>query len=165
MPATSTASATASSSNTFLAILWGGLACGIFDITQACIAWGIQNHLPPMRIFQSVAAGVLGRDAFQGGAKTAALGLALHFFIAFCWAAGYYVASRQIGFLMDQPILAGMLYGEFVWLMMNFVVIPLSAIHRWPTWTKASIITGPIGHLFLVGLPIALAVKRRVSRN
>ena len=158
--ASSSAAPAASSSSAFLAIFWGGLACGVFDITQACVAWGIQNHLPPMRIFQSVAAGVLGRSASQGGVKTAALGLALHFFIAFCWAAGYYVASRRIAFLTEQPVLAGMLYGEFVWLVMNFVVIPLSAIHRWPTWTKASIITGPIGHLFLVGLPIALAVRR-----
>ena len=68
-----------SSSNAFLAIFWGGLACGVFDITQACIAWGIQNHLPPMRIFQSVASGLLGPKSFQGGAKTAALGLFLHF--------------------------------------------------------------------------------------
>src|SRR6478736_427726 len=84
------------SSSAFLAIFWGGLACGVFDITQACVGYGIQNHLPPQRIFQSVASGLLGPKAFQGGAKTAALGLALHFFIAFSWAAGYYVASRQI---------------------------------------------------------------------
>src|SRR5215471_10630437 len=68
----------ATTSNAFLAIFWGGLACGVFDITQACVGYGIQNHLPPMRIFQSVAAGVLGRSASQGGVKTAALGLALH---------------------------------------------------------------------------------------
>src|ERR1043166_8218531 len=62
-----------SSSNAFLAIFWGGLACGFLDITQACVAWGIQNHLPPMRIFQSVASGLLGPKSFQGGTKTAAL--------------------------------------------------------------------------------------------
>src|SRR5499426_2550295 len=128
MPSASAAStASAPAPNAFLAIFWGGLACGVFDITQACVAWGIQNHLPPMRIFQSVAGGVLGRSASQGGVKTAALGLALHFLIAFSWAAGYYVASRRIAFLTAQPVLAGMLYGEFVWLVMNFVVIPLSA--------------------------------------
>ncbi len=150
-----------SSSNAFLAIFWGGLACGVFDITQACIGWGIQNHLAPPRIFQSVAAGLLGPKAFQGGAKTAALGLALHFFIAFCWAAGFYVASRQISFLTESPVIAGLLYGELVWVVMTLVVLPLSAMHRWPPrFDAASIITGPIGHLFLVGLPIALAVRR-----
>jgi len=159
--ASASAAPVAPSSSAFLAIFWGGLACGVFDITQACIAWGIQNHLPPMRIFQSVASGLLGRDAFQGGAKTAALGLALHFLIAFIWAVIYYVASRQIAFLTEKPVIAGLLYGEFVWVMMNCVVLPLSALHRWPPrFDAASIITGPIGHTVLVGLPIALAVRR-----
>ena len=161
MPSASAASTASTSSNAFLAIFWGGLACGVFDITQACVAWGIQNHLPPTRIFQSVASGLLGPKSFQGGAKTAALGLFLHFLIAFIWAVIYFVASRRILFLTQRPVIAGLLYGEFVWLIMNCVVVPLSAIHRWPPrFDAASVITGPIGHMFLVGLPIALAVKR-----
>lgn len=153
--------ASPTSTSAFLAIFWGGLACGVFDITQACVGYGIQNHLPPPRIFQSVASGLLGPKAFQGGAKTAALGLALHFFIAFSWAVGYYVASRQIAFLTERPVIAGLMYGEFVWVVMTLVVLPLSAVHRWPPrFDLASVITGPIGHMFLVGLPIALAVKR-----
>src|SRR5580765_6271437 len=110
--ASSSAAPAASSSSAFLAIFWGGLACGVFDITQACVAWGIQNHLPPPRIFQSVASGLLGRKAFQGGAKTAALGLFLHFLIAFIWAVIYYIASRQIPFLTEHPVIAGLVYGE-----------------------------------------------------
>jgi len=146
------------------AILWGGLACGVLDITQACVAWGIQNGARPVRIFQSVAAGLLGRAAFDGGAKTAALGLTLHFFIAFSAAAVYYVASRKIRFLTARAVIAGLLYGEAVWLFMNFVVIPLSAIGQRGPMTMAAFWTGPIGHMFLVGLPIALIV-RRYSRN
>jgi uncharacterized membrane protein YagU involved in acid resistance len=143
----------------FLAIFWGGLACGVLDITQACVAWGIQNGISPPRIFQSVAAGLLGRSAFQGGAKTAALGLALHFLIAFSAAAVYYAASRKIKLLIERHVIAGLLYGEAVWLFMNFVVIPLSAAQSGP-FTTAAILTGPIGHPFLVGLPISLAVRR-----
>ena len=137
--------ASTSSSNAFLAIFWGGLVCGVLDITQACVAWGIQNHLLPYKIFQSVASGLLGPKSFQGGAKTAALGLFLHFLIAFIWAVIYFVASRRILFLTQRPVIAGLLYGEFVWVMMNCVVVPLSAIHRWPPrFDPASIITGPI---------------------
>ena len=147
------------SSNAFLAIFWGGFACGVLDITQAMVAFYLQAGAKPVRVLQSVAAGLLGRDSFQGGMKTAALGAFLHFFIAFSWAAIYYLASRRIIFMVDSPIIAGLLYGEFVWLMMTFLVVPLSRTHRGP-FTAASIITGPIGHLFLVGLPIALAVKR-----
>jgi uncharacterized membrane protein YagU involved in acid resistance len=149
------------SSNAFLAIFWGGLTCGVFDITQAFIGFGLQFHLRPTQVLQSVASGLLGPKSFQGGATTAALGLFLHFLIAFIWATIYYVASRQIVFLTEHPVIAGLIYGEFVWVMMNCVVVPLSAIHRWPPrFDPASIITGPIGHTALVGLPIALAVKR-----
>ncbi|HEY1940002.1 MAG TPA: hypothetical protein VGJ33_18895 [Candidatus Angelobacter sp.] len=153
-------SASASSSNAVLAIFWGGLACGVFDITQAMIAFHLQSGLKPAQVLQSVASGLLGRVSFQGGTKTAVLGAFLHFFIAFSWAAIYYLASRRFTFMVKEPVIAGLIFGEFVWLVMNFVVLPLSAIHRWPTWNKASIITGPIGHLFLVGLPIGLAIRK-----
>jgi hypothetical protein len=152
--------ATSTSSNAFLAIFWGGLACGVFDITQAMVAFNLQSRLKPMTVLQSVASGLLGRASFQGGAKSAALGAFLHFFIAFSWATIYYVASRRLIFMTENPVVAGLIYGEFVWIIMTFVVLPLSAIHRWPTWNNAAIITGPIGHMFLVGLPISLAVKR-----
>jgi hypothetical protein len=153
-------STSATSSSAFLAIVWGGIACGVFDITQAMVAFYLQSGLKPVTVLQSVASGLLGRASFQGGTRTAALGAFLHFFIAFSWAAIYYIASRRLLFMTEKPVIAGLIYGEFVWIIMTFVVLPLSAIHRWPTWNKASIITGPIGHLFLVGLPIALAVKR-----
>jgi hypothetical protein len=152
--------ASSTSSNALLAIFWGGLACGVFDITQAMVAFYLQSGLKPVTVLQLVASGLLGRASFQGGIKTAALGAFLHLFIAFSWAAIYYLASRRLLFMTEKPVIAGLIYGEFVWIVMTFVVLPLSAIHRWPTWNKASIITGPIGHMFLVGLPIALAVKR-----
>ena len=142
----------------FLAIFWGGLACGVFDISQAMIAWYLQVGAKPIRIWQSVASGLLGPDAFKGGLKTAIIGGALHFLIAFTAAAVYWVASRKLTFMTQHAVIAGMLYGECVWLFMNFVVLPLSSAHRSP-FNAAAIITGPIGHLFLVGLPIALAVR------
>jgi uncharacterized membrane protein YagU involved in acid resistance len=146
-------------SKAFLAIFWGGLACGVLDITQACLAWWVQSGATPTRIFQSIAAGLLGRNAFQGGAKTAALGLALHFLVAFSAAVVYYAASRKIKFLTEKAVIAGLFYGEAVYLFMNFVVIPLSATRR-PAFTMAALLTGPIGHMFFVGLPISLAVRR-----
>jgi len=43
---------------------------------------GAEARVPAQRILQSVAAGLLGDASFEGGAATAALGLALHFLIA-----------------------------------------------------------------------------------
>ena len=145
--------------NAFLAIFWGGLMCGVFDITQAFVAYGIQFRVPPVRILQSVASGVLGPRAFQGGAKSAALGAVLHFVIAFGAATVYWVASRWIPFMTTHAVISGLLYGEMVFWFMHLVVVPLSAASP-GKFSMATIITGPVGHMFLVGLPIALATRK-----
>lgn len=145
--------------NAFMAIFWGGLAAGVLDITQAFVAWGLESGVKPVTILHHIASGVLGPKAFQGGIKTAALGAVLHFFIAFTAAAVYYTASRRLSFMTEHAILSGLLYGEAVFLFMHFVVVPLSAAPK-GQFTMATLITGPIGHMFLVGLPIALAVRR-----
>ena len=146
-------------SNGMLAVFWGGLVCGVLDLTSAIGGYGLRG-VPPIRILQSVAAGALGRDSFNGGTRTAALGVFFHFFIAFSAAAVFYFASRKITFLTAHPVISGVLYGELVFLFMHFIVIPLSASPRGPvkvTW--AFLIAGPLGHPFLVGLPIAIAVS------
>ena len=119
-----------------------------------------------MGVGHSVASGLIGRPAaLQGGWRTASLGIFLHFVIAFGAATVYYLASRGIRLLTEHPILSGLIYGELVFLFMNMVVLPLSALHRSPfQWTSfspwPSLITGPVGHPFLVGLPIALAARK-----
>jgi uncharacterized membrane protein YagU involved in acid resistance len=144
----------------WLGIFWGGLACGILDITSAIVGYGFRG-VPPIRILQSVAAGALGRDSFNGGAKTAALGLFFHFLIAFTASSVFYIASRKITFLTLHPVISGLLYGEAVFLFMHFVVIPLSASIQGPVrFSWAFLIAGPLGHPFFVGLPISLAVSR-----
>ncbi|HYX71332.1 MAG TPA: hypothetical protein VE732_01055, partial [Nitrososphaera sp.] len=74
-------------------ILYGGLAVGILDGLFALIFYGLILGVQPMRIFQSVASGLLGRASFEGGVPTFLLGILLHFVVASCIAAVYYVAS------------------------------------------------------------------------
>ena len=111
-----------------LAVVLGGLAAGVIDITYACIFWAIKAGVRPSRIFQSVAAGLLGRQAaVAGGAPTAALGLALHFFIALTVAFVYYTAARYAEALWRRPWAFGSLYGVAVFGVMHYIVVPLSA--------------------------------------
>jgi len=93
------------------------------------------------------------------GWTSAAIGLLCHFTVAFGAATVYYVASRKLRVLVQRPVLCGLIYGELVFLFMYFVVIPLSAIGH-ATYNLATYLTGPIGHPLLVGLPIALCVRR-----
>lgn len=145
--------------NALKAICLGGLLAGIFDITQAFIGFGVESGVKPAMILRHIASGLLGPKAYQGGAGTATLGLFLHFVVAFGAATVYYVASRWLIFMTTHAVISGLLYGEAVFWFMHLVVVPLSRAPQ-GRFTMATLITGPIGHMFLVGLPIALAVKR-----
>ena len=145
------------------AILAGGAMAGICDITYA-IVYSSFRGVPASRVLQSVASGLLGAPAYDGGAFTAALGLLLHFFIAISAAAIFYVASKWLPFLTRQAVFAGLLYGVMIYAVMNLVVLPLSAYPASGTFTPLLTVTGLLVHSFLVGLPIALAVRRTARR-
>lgn len=138
------------------AIFWAGLIAGTLDITAACVTNYARRGTSPVRTLQSVASGLLGPGSFEGGGGTAALGLLLHFVIAFTAATVFYLASRKIRFLVEQPFLAGPLYGIAVYFFMNLVVVPLSAA----PFPIPNNLTGLLIHVFCIGLPIALAVRR-----
>jgi hypothetical protein len=140
------------------AIFWAGLAAGILDISAAFITWAPRGVMP-IRILQSVASGLLGPSSYQGGSATAALGLGLHFFIAYSWATIFYIASRRIPLMTRRPVASGVLYGVFVYLVMYWVVIPLSHMRRGP-FSLFNTVIAIITHIVCVGLPIALMVRR-----
>lgn len=145
-------------------ILIGGLIAGALDITYACIDAYIRRGWTPARLLQAVAAGALGpKSATEGGIKTAALGLAFHFLIALVAATVFYIASRGFRFMVKHAVISGMLYGICVYAVMNCIVLRLSAIHlkTWPwNFPKAALIGGLLIHMFGIGLPIALAVRK-----
>jgi len=139
------------------AVLFGTLVVGGLDALDAIVLFGLRGATPT-RIFQSIAAGLLGRSAFSGGMATAALGVVLHFFIAFLIVATYVLASRRFALLTRAPILCGLVYGVLAYLFMNLVVLPLSAAGR-PTFVLPVVINGVLIHMLGVGLPSALFAK------
>ncbi len=141
-----------------LAVLWAGFACGILDITAALVVYGYLG-LKPMRLLQGIASGLLGPKAFDGGLTTALLGLLCHFVIAYGAASVYFMASRKIPFLVQYAIACGALYGVAVYFFMNRIVLPLSAAGKRPFSLKLMIV-GVVIHIFCVGLPISLSVRR-----
>jgi uncharacterized membrane protein YagU involved in acid resistance len=112
------------------------------------------------RILQSVTSGVLGREAFQGGWTTAALGLALHYAILLVAAALFHAVARRWRWLRDEPVTTGLVYGIAIYVFMNFVVLPLSAYPFTMTFPLLRTATGLLVHMGGVGLPIALVTRR-----
>lgn len=141
------------------AILVGGLVAGAIDIIYA-LTFSSLRGVAPTRLLQSVASGLLGTAAYQGGKPTAVLGLVLHFVLMLIIAAIFYFASTRMRFLIARPVLWGGLYGFAVFWVMNLVVLPLSAfpseVKFRPLWLATSLIV----HAFGIGVPIALASRR-----
>ena len=134
------------------AIAAGGLIAGSLDLTQACILFGIKVPLV-------IAAGLLGRQALQGGAGTYVLGVCLHFFIASSATAIYYGASRKLVFLEEHPLVCGLFYGMAVELVMSYVVLPLSALRAKGPYELHDVLLGLLVHMVVVGLPISHSVR------
>lgn len=151
------AEASSVTSTAYRAILVAGSISGVLDITAAFVTAGLRGATP-VRVLQYIASGLLGPDAFNGGAPIAALGMGFHFLTAFGASAAYYAASRKLGFLTGQAIAWGLPYGIAVYLFMNLVVVPLSAVSK-PRYTVGSVVTGLIVHMLCIGLPIALSVR------
>jgi hypothetical protein len=134
-----------------------GLIVGAMDITSAIIIT-ISRGSTVTRLMQFIASGLLGPKAFQGGAGTFALGLGLHFVIAFSLVAVFYAASRSIAFLREQAVVSGLVYGLIVFGVMNLIVLPLSAAKPRHSLSGDLIQIGI--HMFVIGLPTALLVRR-----
>ena len=135
------------------AIALSALVAGTLDITATGALMKAQG-VPFRRLLQGVASGALGRSAYEGGSRTAAIGLALHFLIAAFWATLYCAAAAQWRGLPAHPILFGAVYGVVVHLIMSRLVLPLSRLNRPFSW-KAWLTQIPI-HIVCVGIPIAL---------
>lgn len=138
-----------------------GLAGGALDFAAASIIYPLAYPgLTFTRLWQSVAAGLLGREeARTGGLQTALLGIGLHFFIALC--AGIVLAftmSRAEIFRRLWPV-SGAIYGLAMYYFMQQVVLPLSATGGQSPDTK-SLLPGLGIHIFIFGVGSAFVARR-----
>jgi hypothetical protein len=135
-------------------ILVGGLIAGTLDLASAFISFG-------WAVPRAIASGLLGSAAFRGGLATWILGVILHFVIALSAAAVYYFASRKLKFLKDNPMICGLFYGIAVYLVMNLIVVPLSAApFKGGPFTHRALIQGLLVHMFCIGLPISYSTNK-----
>ena len=142
----------------FETILYGGLAIGILDFLDASIFFPLYFGISFTDVWHGPASGVIGREASRaGGWPTAILGILMHFCVAFAIAGVYYFLTRLIPKVLGHPVISGLIFGVAAHFVMQYAVIPLSAIGTFPNWPPlASLLNSLIGHALLVGLPVAL---------
>lgn len=143
----------------FSFILLTALIAGLTDGAAAIIQYLVQGGTKPQSVFKYIASALLGKKAFSGGNEMVALGVALHFLIAFLFTAFFFLVYPRIRWLQHNLILSAVIYGLFVWAVMNLVVVRLSHIPaRAFDWGKALI--AMLILILCIGLPVAMMARK-----
>jgi hypothetical protein len=143
-----------------IAILMAGLIVGTLDAMAACVHAYAFSGASPDRVFRFVASGVFGNDALTGGLSMAAWGLLFHFIVATGWTSLFYLLYPKVNFFASSQYLSGIAYGIFIWLMMNFVVIPLSNVPVVTFHFTIRTVVMILIHMFIIGVPISYLASR-----
>ena len=141
-------------------LLIGALLAGTSDILYATGVSYFRSGVLPSRVLQFVASGALGPSAFEGGMATAAAGLGFHYLNALIWTAIFFVAAGIAPVLLRHPLMVGWLYGAFIFVVMNNIVVPLSRIGPRPNRAAAIWVSELLVHMLLVGGSIVYAARR-----
>ena len=150
---------------TGLRVLAIGLFAGTLDIADAFI-FNVLRGITPVMVLQYIASGLIGAASFRGGLASAGLGLVLHYLMTLSWTAVFYIASRKLAILTRHPILSGLIYGDVIYLVMNFVVLPASSVPRpKSTTTIAAIVNGVLSLMLCIGLPVSVLTSRHLRAH
>ena len=136
------------------------LLVGVLDILYAIGMSYFRSGTSPQRLLQGIASGAIGRAAFEGGWRTALMGLGFHFLIVVVITLLYFAAASRVRALVRHPVVLGSLYGIVIYIVMNYVVIPMSLIGARPRPSFAVMVPGILVHMFVIGTLIALGARR-----
>jgi len=161
------ASTSPATRNTLLRLsVIGGIITGFLHFwIQIGIVFGLILKTPIISSLQYVASGAMGDAAFTGGLATALLGLVLDFIMTTIMAGVFILSADRIPLLRQHVIPGSLLYGFGVFVVMNFIVLPLSAappLPAPPMWLFIEII---LEHILLIGLPLGLLVRWNANTN
>ena len=147
------------------AIVLTGLLAGVLDGAAAVAHYMYRGGRAPARIFNFIASGVFGPAAMTGGTPMVLAGVVLHLMIAIGWTALFFLAAKQFDVLRRHAVAASVVYGVFVWIMMNKVALPLSRVQMGPGGTWNSILVGVLILVVCIGFPVSLGARRYFSQH
>lgn len=134
--------------------------CGTLDIADAAIFTIAHGH-DPLVMLRSIAACLLGSSAMRGGYAMSLLGLGLHFLIAAFWAAFYVLSMGRRTVARRYPLVVGMVYGLLIYLVMNYAVLPRTALHIPLPHPGPGMVNGVLALVLLFGVPLGLLNRKR----
>jgi len=140
-------------------ILTAWLIAGSLDIVTACLFFRIRTGKDPMRVLHFVASGVFDKTALTGGALYAVYGLLLHYLIAFLFTVFFFWIYPKLRWFSYNKWLTAVVYGSFVWAVMNLLIVPLSHTPKSPIQPGQAIIAVLI-LICMIGLPLSIIIGK-----
>ena len=158
------ASTSLNSRNSLLrSIALGGMIVFIGQLTQVWLVNSLFQNTPFILVLQYLASGALGNTAFEGGIATALLGVFFHLLVSFVVAGVFILSANRIPLLSRYAIAGSLLYGFGVFIVMNLIVLPLSAAPPIPAPTMPWLIEAIVEHILVIGLPLGILVQRNAN--
>ncbi|MGI8951823.1 MAG: hypothetical protein ACR2FN_09600 [Chitinophagaceae bacterium] len=145
--------------NKISVILWTGLLVGTLDISAAIINYTLSYQKNPVRVFQFIASGVFGKEAFSGNSSMIFYGIIFHYLIAFTFTIFFFFIYPKINFLLKNIVITSIIYGVFIWIIMNLVIVPISNTPKFP-FNLFHAIINMIILIAAIGLPLAYSAKK-----
>lgn len=143
------------------AVLLTTLVAGTLDIITAHVDQIIRTGAFPSRMFYFIAGAAIGiKTAFSNGPGIILLGIFFHYFISFLFTLFFFLIFPMLSRVPHNKYLNGLLYAIFVWLIMSFIVLPLSALHNKPPGFSWQTVMGWFILAIVFGLPISLMVEK-----
>jgi hypothetical protein len=155
--------AASSNATALRGILLGGFIAGLADFIYPTVKTVMAGG-SWMRPWKGVAGGLFGKAAQEGGMGTVLIGIASHFFICITAAALLYLIASRVKWLPRQWFVLGILYGIAFLAVMNYVILPLSAIGR-GIYPLETIHVTAFVHILLVGWPTAFFISRALKQS
>lgn len=143
-------------------VLLGGFLAGLADFIYPTVKT-VMNGGPWTRPWKGVASGWFGRAAHEGGSEMVIIGIASHFFICMTAAVLLFVIAKRVKWPPKQWFVLGVLYGIAFLAVMNYVILPLSAIGR-GIYPLETIYITAFTHMVVVGWPTAFFVSRALKQ-
>jgi len=140
-------------------IIRAGLLAGTLDGLAASLNFYISNGKNPIIVFQYIASAVFGKTAYADTIVYGLLGILFHYMVAFGWTILFMFTYPRLSVLRKNVFVTAVLYGLFVWIMMNMIVVPLTRIPVVPITIESALTQASI-LVVAIGLPLSWLASR-----
>ncbi len=148
----------------WITILKAGLLVGTFDILAAFIKYYISTYKNPLNVLTFVASGVFGKKAYTTGSSMMIWGAVFHFVIAMGFTLLFFIIYPVLIKFLKSKVLFGILYGIFIWIVMNLLVLPLTNAPPL-SMNVNQIIIGSLILITIIGLPLSFMAGKYYSES